>query len=283
MTGSTNEGWFRVGTVEVTTAVLAAGIAAVSIIVYAIVPSSASTLALTGDALTSMQLWRFLTWPLVNAPTIFVAIGVAMLWLFGQQLERVIGRNQFAWFLGFQVLIPGLILTPLAAVAGWGLLALGVSFLVDGIIAAFLAANPTARSFFNLPFWVVAAVFLAIEVLQLIAQRQAGLLLFLLLSVGLGFLQARAFGITEFEQIPKVPLPGFVTGDPYAKANRAREKARKHKPADVVPLRPNGGLDRAEQADMDALLDKINEEGIDSLNNFERARLDELSRRLRGE
>jgi hypothetical protein len=30
-------------------------------------------------------------------------------------------------------------------------------------------------------------------------------------------------------------------------------------------------------------LDKINEEGIDSLNNFERARLDELSRRLRGE
>lgn len=37
-----------------------------------------------------------------------------------------------------------------------------------------------------------------------------------------------------------------------------------------------------EQAELDVLLDKIGEGGLDSLNKMERKRLDELSRKMRG-
>jgi hypothetical protein len=112
----------------------------------------------------------------------------------------------------------------------------------------------------------------------------------------------RAFGLAEQEAIPKIPLPGFITRDPYQKANRRREKEQRRQrrstasagrsaggrrapkqPADVVPIRPEPRLDRTSQADMDALLDKISDSGIDSLTADERRRLDDLSRRLRGE
>ena len=59
---------------------------------------------------------------------------------------------------------------------------------------------------------------------------------------------------------------------------------RRHKdPAPVIPIRPEARLDRADQADMDWLLDKISASGMDSLTPDERRRLDEHSRRLRGQ
>jgi hypothetical protein len=41
------------------------------------------------------------------------------------------------------------------------------------------------------------------------------------------------------------------------------------------------GPSRLEQAELDVLLDKIGQSGIDSLSKEERRRLDELSRRMR--
>jgi hypothetical protein len=43
-----------------------------------------------------------------------------------------------------------------------------------------------------------------------------------------------------------------------------------------------GGPTRLEQAELDVLLDKIGQSGIDSLTKAERRRLDELSRKMRG-
>jgi len=65
---------------------------------------------------------------------------------------------------------------------------------------------------------------------------------------------------------------------------RAKKRGRNPKqPAPVVPIRPEARLDRADQADMDWLLDKINASGMASLTPDERRRLDEHSRRLRGQ
>ncbi len=164
--------------------------------------------------------------------------------------------------------------------------------------------HPTIRTFFNIPLWAIVVVFEVFDLLQILDLRNAGapiggLLTFWAASLAVAALGARALGITEFTQIPKIPLPQFITGDPYQKANRAREKQQRKQskgsggsggglrrskdPAPVIPIRPEARLDRADQADMDWLLDKISASGMDSLTPDERRRLDEHSRRLRGQ
>jgi len=48
------------------------------------------------------------------------------------------------------------------------------------------------------------------------------------------------------------------------------------------PWAEPSGPTRLEQAELDVLLDKISEGGIDSLNPMERKRLNELSKKMRG-
>jgi len=185
--------------------------------------------------------------------------------------------------------------------------AAGISRLVSPLFVVLVLWHPTIRTFFNIPLWAVVVVFEVFDLLQILDLRNAGapiggLLTFWAASLAVAALGARAFGITEFTQIPKIPLPQFITGDPYQKANRAREKQqrkgsagggksggkggglrRSKDPAPVIPIRPEARLDRADQADMDWLLDKISASGMDSLTPDERRRLDEHSRRLRGQ
>ena len=100
----------------------------------------------------------------------------------------------------------------------------------------------------------------------------------------------RAMGILEeLDWMPKIPLPHSLSGEPRARRSRAARRGphsrRKRGPADVIPMRPGQPTpdDLLRQAEMDVLLDKISEHGLDSLTADERRRLDEHSRRLRGE
>ena len=61
-----NDPWFRVGAVEIGSAVLFALMCAVSVLVYAIDKTILIKLALIPSDVTSGQLWRVVTWPLAN-------------------------------------------------------------------------------------------------------------------------------------------------------------------------------------------------------------------------
>ena len=233
------------------------------------------------------QLWRLVTWPMLNPPDLNAVLSILIIWWLGRELERTLGRVKYLWFVGILVVTPAVIyvlvvptlIAPVAAIIS------GASYLASGIVFAFLVTHPEARSFFNVPFWIIAVVFEAISLLQLLGDRIWDGLLFFVVMLVVGVLEARAFGLSEMTQIPKLPLPQFITKDPYQKSNRAREKAKRRGRGSgptVVPIRGTGHLDRASQADMDMLLDKINASGIDSLTLAERRRLDEHSRRLRG-
>jgi Rhomboid family len=233
------------------------------------------------------EIWRLVTWPLATPPDIWAVLGIVIFFLFGREIERTLGRVRFLWFLLFITVIPALIATlldlqvvPRSA---------GISLLIDGVFLVFVLRFPTARSFFNIPLWVFGAVFLGIEVLQLVGLRYWGTLWFLLLVLGASMLTARAMGILEeLDWMPKIPLPHSLSGEPVApkrgRAPRGRPRARRG-PAEVIPMRPGQPTpdDLLRQAEIDVLLDKISEHGLDSLTADERRRLDEHSRRLRGE
>ncbi len=268
-----NDPWFRVGTLDIGSAALLAAACAVSVLVYAFEPVDKpilTKLALIPDEITSGQVWRVVSWPLANGldqQLLWVIISIAVLWYFGSRLEDQVGRTRFAWFLTLIIVIPGLVGTAL------DLPQAGVHTVQLVVLLTFIAEYPNVRFFFGIPAWVLGAVYVAAEVLQLAGDRATRRLLFFLVSLVVGALAARGTGMLEgYKWIPKV-------GAPHRRQAPKRSSSR---PAVVAGPWAGSNTVSAAQSELDDLLDKISATGMDSLSKAEKARLNELSKRLRG-
>jgi membrane associated rhomboid family serine protease len=264
-----NDPWFRVGTLDIGSAALLGVMCAVSVLVYAIDKTILFRLALLPDDVTSGQIWRVVTWPLANGfdqALLWVIVSIAVLWYFGSRLEEQVGRVRFAWFLTLIILIPGLVGTAL------DLPQAGVHTIQLVVLLTFIAEYPNVRFFFGIPAWVLGAVYVAAEVLQLTGDRAGRHLLFFIVSLLVGALAARGVGMLEgYPWIPKLAVP-----------HRRHEPKRSRRPAVVAGPWAGTTTVPAAQSELDELLDKISANGINSLSKAEKERLNELSKRLRG-
>jgi membrane associated rhomboid family serine protease len=264
-----NDPWFRIGTLEIGSAAFLGLMCAVSVLVYAIDKTILIRLALIPDEITSGQVWRIVTWPLANGfdqQLLWVIVSIAVLWYFGSRLEEQVGRTKFAWFLTMIILIPGLVGTAL------DLPQAGVHTVQLVVLLAFIAEYPNVRFFFGIPAWVLGAVYVAAEVLQLTGDRAGRHLLFFVVSLLVGALAARGVGMLEaYPWIPKISMP-----------HRRREPRRSRRPAVVTGPWTGSSTVSAAQSELDELLDKISATGMNSLSKAEKERLNELSKRLRG-
>ncbi len=268
-----NDPWFRVGTLDIGSAALLALMCLVSVLVWALErPDKPITtkLALIPDEVTSGQVWRLITWPLANGldrRILSVLISIAVLWYFGSRLEDQIGRVRMAWFLAIITVVPGIVGTAL------NLPAAGIHIVQLVVLLVFVAEFPNIRFFFGIPAWVLGAVYVASEILQLTGDRAGRQLLFYLISLVVGALAARGVGLlAAYPWIPKISMP-----------HRRREPKRSRRPAVVAG--PWGGTENtvlSDQSELDNLLDKISATGMDSLSKAEKERLNQLSKRLRG-
>ena len=299
------EPWFRVGNVDVTSSVLVAAICTVSMFVYAIDKTLLGWLWLVSDGfefgpaiaggVRQGQIWRLITWPMFNPPSVWTAIDIAIIWYFGREIERQLGRIRYLWFLATVVVVPaiGYVIIVPTFVDQTGAIIAGALYLASALIIAFTAMYPTAQAFFGIPFWILAVVVEMITVLQLVGDRVWDGLVFLFLLTAVALLSARAYGISELEWIPKIPLPASLSGESRRPAPQGSKRGRgirrsgRKGAATVTPIRPPNSTptsaDLLRQAEIDVLLDKINEHGIGSLTPEERRRLDEHSRRMREE
>ena len=275
--------WFKVGDIDVGTAVLVAGACVLSMFVWAINSSLLEPLVLDASAVRSGQIWRLATWPFANAPDFWTIITIAIFWYFGRELEGLLGRNRFAWFLLILAVVPAIFATML------DLNVAGLEYLELSIFMVFIAEHPTARFFFNIPGWVIGAVIVGLQVLQLVGTRNGAGLAFLLVSLATAGLAARSFGLaTQLPFIPKLPMPGAGAerSSPKRRKGGASTKSRSRQTvvegpwAAPNPTQPSPDA-LAAQAELDGLLDKISAGGLDSLSSDEKKRLNELSKRLR--
>lgn len=279
-----DEPWFRVGTVDVTTTVIICALSTLSLFVWAIDSSLINYLDLIAPFVRGGELWRIVTWPIANEPSLSAVLGIVMMFFFGREVERALGRGRFLWFTAALTVIPAVVGIALDVSLFGGL------FLLEmGMFLTFVAAYPTAMGFFGIPLWVFGAVFVGLQVLQLAGGRAWEWLTVLLVEVALSLLGSRAFGLSPLEWIPRVPLPASLSGQRRRTPKPRRRGRRGSPPASVTPIRPSGtastptAADLLRQAEIDVLLDKISEHGIASLTPDERRRLDEHSRRLREE
>ena len=292
------DGWFRIGTLDVTTTALLVGLGVLSMFLYAVSPTFVSNFFFQTEMVRDGELWRLVTWPLLNPPTsIWVVLTLAFFWFVGHQVEDRVGRVPFTVLIAAMTLIPGALVTILG-IDRFGAAAFGLGLLGIGLLVVFALDNPGAMFMFGIPAWVLAAVYVAIDVLSLTGARRWSQLVMELLVIVVALFGCRQLGLLDnLEFIPRIPaVAPRASRSPYGevgcgrsggtKRGRGKGRKAKGKRSGTVVAGPWGGEPTGpsplEQAELDVLLDKIGEGGLDSLNKMERKRLDELSRKMRG-
>jgi len=267
-----NDPWFRIGNLDIGSAALLGLMCVASVIVYALEPIDKpilTKLALIPSEVRSGEVWRIFTWPLANGldqQLLWVIVAIAVLWYFGSRLEEQVGRVRFGWYLFTIIVIPGLVGTAL------DLPQAGIHTVQLVVLLAFIAEYPNVRFFFGIPAWVLGAVYVAAEFLQLLGDRAGRNLIFFMVSLLTAVFAGRAFGMLEgYPWIPKISFP-----------HRGRKPKRSRRPAVVAGPWAGSNTYSHDQTELDDLLDKISATGMNSLSKAEKERLNELSKRLRG-
>ena len=290
--------WFRIGTVDFNTTNTVTLAQVVGLFVVAFEGNFGPMmrqLPMAPDSVFGGQLWRIVTWPFFvwpyNHPKggFSTVIAIFFFWYFGKELERYLGRvRMLVLFVGSTLLLTvvGLALSPFIE----GFLA-GISLIELVVFLVFVAENPHARFFFNIPAWLIGAVIVGIQVLGYLANRDwFGMLSFV---IGLYFcaILAKSLGLLQdYHQIPAVPNR-YNPRTQQARRNRPAKgrgrshghgngHGRGHTTGPTVVAGPWEHLSK-DQRELDALLDKISQHGVEALTDKDRARITELRERIR--
>ncbi|HMS35679.1 MAG TPA: rhomboid family intramembrane serine protease [Arachnia sp.] len=268
-----DEGWFRLGRLNVTTTVGVVLLGAVGMLAAVIVSGLPSALWYAPDYLLLAQVWRVFTWPLADTVSFWSVLNLLFLWLFGRDLEAGIGRSRMAWlFVGIWLSIT--VSTSLVGTLFAGVGAAGLQLVEFAVLLIWIAESPRRQFMFGIPAWVFGSVLLGLQVLQLIGFRAWPTLLSLLLSLALAAIAARAVGLLS--------AYSWIPGGRGAKAPRAPRPSKAGRPAPVpAPTVRSHKRHVSDEERIDQLLDKINAEGIHSLTKGERAELEKLRQRRR--
>ncbi|HYY13493.1 MAG TPA: rhomboid family intramembrane serine protease [Chthoniobacterales bacterium] len=215
------------------------------------------------------QLWRLITYAFVHTPSalLWFAIEMYMLFVFGREVERFLGRRAYIVLYALLLLAPALIL----AVWGvWERCALaGSPALHFGIFVAFATIYPRVELLLRIMAKWFAIILAAIYTLQLIAYHAWSDLAVVWTSIGAAFLFIELRGAG----------PEFVWLERLKEIARPRPKLRiVQKPT----ARPSTERDDV-YASIDPILDKISKSGIGSLTASERRQLDRARNRLLNE
>lgn len=267
------DGWFRVGNIDITTTALLCLLSVASMFLYAISKQAVERLVFIPAEVRSGELWRLVTWPIASAPSIWVLISIVFFWIFGHYTEELVGKARFAGLVALVVVAPAAVVTlvpGLGATAGAG----GLSLLGTVMLVLFAAERPNAPFFFGIPAWLIAVIFVGLDVLRFLGERWWGTLVQELLMLVAALVMVRQWG--HVSDLTFIPSFGKGSSAPARTSTKRRKQGRDF---DQVITGPWSGPSLADQAEMDRLLDKMNSVG---LTDSERKRLSELGKKLRG-
>jgi membrane associated rhomboid family serine protease len=212
------------------------------------------------------EFWQLATYAFVHSPSalLWFAVEMYMLFVFGREVERFIGRRAFI------VLYLFLLLAPTVLLSLWGLSErvgiAGSPALHFGIFIAFTTIYPNVELLLRIQAKWVALALAAISTLQLLSYRDWSAMAVLWVSIAAAFffIQLRGAGpeLVWWSNLKSrwQPKPKF-------------QVVQRSTPRRVVE--PENVHDS-----IDPLLDKISKQGINSLTASERRALDRARTRL---
>jgi hypothetical protein len=287
-----NDGWFRAGNYDVTTTDILCALSVLSMFLWGLFRSAWDRLWFAPVLVRDFEVWRLVTWPVATEPAIWPLLGIVFFWLFGQQLESLFGRGKFlVWVLALTI-VPALILTVLGPLDDSFdfMIQFGLSNLFLGGIWVYAATYPGVKWFEVIPLWALAAIFTVLNLLQFRGIGANGQVVFLLVSVAVALVAGRSLGLATGWPIPHLPLDGVASSGSRKRKPKPPRSAGSSRSSGVVqgpwknapaPMPPPSTPSPADQIELDALLDKIGANGMDSLTGDEKKRLNDLSKRLR--
>lgn len=257
--------------------------------------------------LDARRLWTIGSYMFVHGGLLHLAFNMYMLWVFGRRVERAWGSSTFTWFYLW------------CGVSGWffhwiftagGGVLMGASAAILGVAVAYASRWPDDELyvFGVVPMkvrWLVAFMAVLSMVMALLTYGSAsGGTAFAAHFGGMfgGWLYLRGPNAQSIDRLRRRIAPAPDYGDETPRAvprHSARPREREPEVDDIVaqskaavarsrqqvapaasaPAVPSSAT--AQRAAMDGLLDKIAEQGMDSLTRDERALLEAMSRQLR--
>ncbi|MEY2881143.1 MAG: hypothetical protein RLZZ15_3523 [Verrucomicrobiota bacterium] len=219
------------------------------------------------------EVWRVVTYGFVNPPSLGFAIEMLMIFWFGPEVEKSLGRKKFLGFFAGIYLAAPLLFT---VIGRWQPAFFHGTTGSLAFFVAFATLFPNAEMLFQLLAKWVAGVLVAIYTLQALANHDYRALLTLWATTGFAFAFVRHHqGHFELPRLrwPRKKPALRVLPDLPAKKNPPAPAAATASPSASAAT-------TATMADIDALLDKIAKSGLASLSAAERARLEEGRARL---
>jgi len=284
--GYSDDPWFRIGGFPVSTTAFVVGLGVISMIIWGIEGRFGpifGELVLVSEnyqlgSVVEGDIWRLATWPIPNEPDIWTIILFAIFYMLGSQIESLLGRWRFAFFLIALTLVPAVVVTAVEAVAGTTGYVAGLRMVEVGVLVAFAAQYAQARFWPGIPGWVIAVVIVGLDALQALGNRNWFALIVLACTVAVSLLGIRAFGYAA--NLTWIPKLSFAAGSGQssvgARSSRARRRGRGREHLRSVPIR-----DESATPEIDALLDQVSSEGLKSLSRKQRRQLEAHARRLR--
>lgn len=290
--GAGSNPWFMLGNLAVTTSVFVSGLAIIGLFVLAVEGNGGpvgSGLILTDSALFGGQIWRLVTYPIaiISSQQLFGQFLSAVFFFFiGTQMESQIGRRAFAWLVGATTVLPAILGALIATISDFGVFSTGLRVMFLGVAVAFAAANTKARSFFGIPFWVLVAVIFGLEVLSNLADQNFPALVMAVTSAAVGLVGIRSLGFApELTWAPAIPLPGAIaeTSAPsQPRSTKPKKFGRKKKAAKGrANLQSVPPPTSASEAEIDALLDQVSDQGMGSLSKQQKQMLERHAKEMR--
>lgn len=218
-------------------------------------------------AVLNGSIWQLATYAFIHPPSglLWFAIEMYMLFAFGREVERFVGRRAFITLYALLLVVPTLILTALGFWMRQGLA--GSAPLHFGIFLAFATIYPGVEMMMlRIQTKWIALILAAIGTLAAMAAHDWASLIVLWTTIVTAFLYIRMRGVgPEFEWWTTL-----------------REKFQPKPKFQVVPRSTPSRVVEPENVyeSIDPLLEKISKSGINSLTASERRTLDRARNRL---
>lgn len=273
------DAWFRLGKLDVTSTMLVVLIGAVGVVASAFAPVLYQVGRFVPAEVLQGQVWRAVTWPFVDGISLWSILTLVLLWYFGRDLENQVGRRPMMSLYVALWAILTVVAFVVGLAMGGGAMA-GLDSIQFIVLLLWIAEYPRRPFFFGIPAWIVGAVLVALQVLSYIAIRDLAGLASLVVTFFVAAVVARRFGLLSDlswlpgrrGSAPRIRQGGGVRA-PQAAAPRTPRAARAEQKA--------AARQASDHERMDALLEKISEQGIHSLTPAERKELEALRERRR--
>lgn len=199
-----------------------------------------------------------------------ILINMAVLWMFGRELEQKYGAREFLWFYLSGIVFAGLVWSLLETFRNQPAVVVGASGGVSAVLALFALNFPHRKVLFMffipMPMWVAAVIGMLYDI-NLSMNRSSGI-------AGTAHLAGALFGLYYYRFNFS---PGRWLADRFSGVSSGRKpKLRVHRPDahDDMTAVAEPDTDDA----VDDILRKIKEQGQDSLTWRERRILEKASR-----